>query len=221
MSDKSIENLGLQSGGEADVEPAAEKHTKKGAKRSKEFRDNIITDSETAKARGKKGGERSGEVRRENAQRRKDAREAVRYLLDMAAKGKLKNNLKELGYPEDECTNMAALQARIFTAVMQTGNLEAYATLMKVAGYDPDEIRKERESLASDRRRDLEVDAKISALGQRGADASVSVALNDEDDNDDVVIYMPQIASEESCQEQPEQETTTIPNSDDPLGSEE
>ena len=88
LNDKS----GLQSRSEPDTEETAK--PKKRKKTSQAFRDNIITDTETAKAKGKKGGERSGEVRRENAQKRKDAREAVRYLLDLTAKGNLKKNLK-------------------------------------------------------------------------------------------------------------------------------
>ena len=42
--------------------------------------------------------------------------------------------------------------------------------------------------------------AKIEALGAKGEDASVAINMSDEDDNNDVVIYMPQIASEEECQ---------------------
>lgn len=220
MSEIDNEKTGLGSGAEAETIEIEENPPKKRKKTSKEFQDNIITDSETAKARGSKGGKKSGEVRRENAQRRKDAREAARYLLDLAAKGKLKNNLKDLGYPDEECTNMAAMQARIFTIVMQTGNLDAYFALLKVAGYDPEEIRKERESIAADRRRELELDAKVAALGQRGAEASTSMSFGDEDGNEDVVIYMPQIASEESCQEQPEEKAEVATEDDSPDGEE-
>lgn len=208
MSEIDDEKTGLGSGTEAETIEVEKNPPKKRKKTSKAFQDNIITDSATAKARGSKGGVKSGEVRRENAQRRKDAREAARYLLDLAAKGKLKSNLKDLGYPDEECTNMAAMQARIFTIIMQTGNLDAYFALLKVAGYDPEEERKERESLASDRRRELELEAKIAALGRGAPTADISIALDDEDNHDDVVIYMPQIASEESCQEQPEKSTT-------------
>lgn len=207
MSENDAEKTGLQSGNEADVSEPTEIVPKKRHKRSKEFRENTITDSETAKARGSKGGVKSGEVRRENAQRKKDAREAARYLLQLAAKGKLKDNLKELGLPDDECTNMMALHARMLTAAMQKADIETYFALLKIAGYDPEEERKERESLAADRRREAELEAKIAALGRGAADASVSIALDDEDDNDDVIIYMPQIASEESCQLPPETPT--------------
>jgi len=214
MSENDAEKTGLQSGNEADISEPAEIVPKKRHKRSKEFRENTITDSETAKARGSKGGVKSGEVRRENAQRKKDAREAARYLLQLAAKGKLKDNLKELGLPDDECTNMMALHARMLTAAIQKADLEAYFALLKIAGFDPEEERKERESLAADRRREAELDAKIAALGRGAADASVSIALNDEDENEDVMIYMPQIATEESCQEAPEQTAENTDASD-------
>ena len=68
--------------------------------------------SEEAKKRGRAGGVKSGESRRA----KRDAKSAVRYLLDLAAKGKIADNLKELGFPANEQTNMAALQARRRTA---------------------------------------------------------------------------------------------------------
>ena len=141
------------------------------------------------------GGVKSGESRRA----KRDAKSAVRYLLDLAAKGKIADNLKELGFPANEQTNMAALQARLFTMAMG-GNIDAYTTLMRMAGYEPEENRKERESIAADRRREIELDAKVSALGSNPEGMSASVNMSDEDGNNDVVIYMPQIASEESCE---------------------
>ena len=136
--------------------------------------------SEEAKKRGRAGGVKSGESRRA----KRDAKSAVRYLLELAAKGKIADNLKELGFPANEQTNMAALQARLFTMAMG-GNIDAYT---------------ERESIAADRRREVELDAKVAALGANPEGMSASVNMSDEDGNNDVVIYMPQIASEESCE---------------------
>lgn len=93
---------------------------------------------------------------------------------------------------------MMALQGRLFTMAM-SGNLDAYRVLMKIGGYDPEENRKERESIASDARRERELDAKVNALGRDPDGTQIALNLNDEDDNNDVVIYMPQVASEESC----------------------
>ena len=151
--------------------------------------------SEEAKKRGRAGGVKSGESRRA----KRDAKSAIRYLLDLAAKGKIADNLRELGFPTNEQTNMAALQARLFTMAM-SGNLEAYTALMRMAGYEPEENRKERESIAADRRREIELDAKVSALGSNPEGMSASVNMSDEDGNNDVVIYLPEVAKEEDCE---------------------
>ena len=150
---------------------------------------------EEASKNGRKGGKKSGEVRRRN----REAREAARFVLNLAAKGQLKANLTELGYgDEDVKTNMDALYARLFTMAMG-GNLEAANTLMKYAGYDPKENRDERESIAADQRRTMELEAKLNALGQAPASSTVSVGLGNEDGQSDVVIYIPEMLSEEDC----------------------
>ena len=150
--------------------------------------------SKKARENGRKGGIASAESRRN----KREARESIRYLLELAAKKNLESNLQELGFPEDELTNMNALHARLFTMAMG-GNLEAYLTLMKMGGYDPEENRKERESVAADRRREAELEAKVSALNGGIDGAQMAVNLKDEDEYNDVVIYMPEIDSEESC----------------------
>lgn len=193
----------VRSGTEAERENATKnpRKRKKGPK-SQAFADNVIRDSETARERGRNGGIKSGEIRR--AQR--DARESVQYFLGRSAKSEsIRSNLRELGIEDVECTNMMALQGRLFTMAMG-GNLDAYLVLMKMGGYDPEENRKERESIASDARRERELDAKVNALGRDPDGTQVALNLSDEDDNNDVVIYMPQIASEESCT--PEEKNT-------------
>ncbi len=160
----------------------------------KPFKKGELT-SEEAKKRGSNGGKRSAEIRRE----KRDAREAARYILGLAARGQLSENLKALGIPDGDRTNMEALHARLFTMAM-AGNLEAYKELMRIAGYDSEENRRERESLASDRRRDIEVDAKLKALGQNPDGTSISINQADEDGRNDVVIYIPQMMTEEECQ---------------------
>lgn len=154
----------------------------------------FVIDKSNAKECGSRGGIKSGEARRA----KRDAREAMRFLLDLPAKGNLESNLKQLGYAESERTNLAALMARIYTIAMG-GNLDAAKELLKIAGFDPEEIRKERESISSDKRRDKELDAKINALMGK-SEGDISINMKDEDDDNDVVIYMPQIASEEECQ---------------------
>lgn len=160
--------------------------------------------SEEAKRRGSAGGKKSGEVRRE----KRNARDAARYILGLAAKGQIADNLQTLGVPNGERTNMEALQARLFTMAMG-GNLEAYKELMRIAGYDSEENRKERESIASDRRRDVEVEAKLKALGQNAEGSSIAINQSDEDGRSDVVIYIPKMLTEEECavdEETPEED---------------
>lgn len=160
-----------------------------------------VKTKEEARKRGRNGGIKSGEVRRA----KKEARESIRYLLDMAAKGTIEANLKELGFPETERTNMAALHARLFTMAM-SGNLDAYMELMRIGGYEPEENRKERESIAADARRQMEMEAKVSALGGNVEDARYAVNLSDEDGHNDVVIYLPEIEKIEDCEMPPEDE---------------
>ena len=83
-----------------------------------------------------------------------------------------------------------------------------------MAGFEPEENRKERESISADRRREIELDAKVNALGVNTEGLSASINMGDEDGKNDVVIYMPQIASEESCEmkeETPDEKNTTSP----------
>ena len=221
----------VQSGGEAEVKTpekkapkttakstsksapksTAKKSSSKGGKTGREIWDeNVIRDSETAKERGRNGGIKSGEVRRA----KRDARETIQYMFSrMVVSEQIKNNLKELGFEPEEYTNMAALQGRLF-AMAKSGNLEAYKLLMTLGGYEPEENRKERESLSADVRRAKELDAKIEALGKKGENASLALNLDDEDGNNDVVIYMPQIQSEEDCEVKDDKPTEDAPTDD-------
>lgn len=165
---------------------------------------------EELKKRQRNGGVKSGEVRRA----KRDAKSAIRYLLNLPPTATIKGNLEEMGFPIDEQTNMAALQARLF-AMAIGGNIEAYNTLMKMAGYEPEENRKERESVAADRRREIELDAKVGALGSNPEGVSAAINMSDEDGNNDVVIYMPQIASEESCEVEEEESKTDNEDSEE------
>jgi hypothetical protein len=148
---------------------------------------------EEASKNGRKGGKKSGEVRRA----RRDAKSAIKYLLNLPPTANLKKNLHEMGFPIDEQTNMAALQARLFALAM-SGILDAYNTLMKMGGFEPEENRRERESIETNIRRNMEVEAKVSAIGSPSDGVSASLSINDEDGNDDVVIYLPEI---DSCDE--------------------
>ena len=148
-----------------------------------------VRTKEEAKKRGRNGGIKSGEARRN----KRDAKNAMNLLLNMAAKGQLKDNLDTLGFASEDQTNMVALQARLFTMAL-SGNLQAYDRVIKISGNDPEENRKERESLASDKRRDREMEARVTALERGDSMGRYAVPGDDElddEEKEDVVIYMP------------------------------
>ena len=132
--------------------------------------------SEEAKRRGKLGAVKSAEVRRA----KRDAKSAIGYLLNLAAKGNLDKNLKDLGADEVERTNMQALQARIFTMAM-SGNLEAYKALMEYGGFAPDQSLKDEERKA-----------RIKAISEGGRSDTI-VSSGEDGEGGGVVIYMPQL----------------------------
>lgn len=149
-----------------------------------------VRTKEEAKKRGRNGGLKSGEARRN----KRDAKNAMNLLLDMAAKGSIKANLKELGFPEEDQTNMVALQARLFTMAM-SGNLQAYDRVIKISGNDTEENRKERESKAADKRKDAESKARVEAMERRDSmPFATGDFAGDDDENgetEDVIIFLP------------------------------
>lgn len=145
---------------------------------------------EEAAEKGRLGGIKSGETRRA----KRDARQAAQKLLNMSARGKMLENLKELGYGEDDegIKNIDVVVARLLVQAA-SGNLDASARLLKIAGYDYEENRLERESLNADRRKDQESAARLEAMGE-GRLGRVSSSYTDGDDDssvEDVFIYLP------------------------------
>ena len=144
-----------------------------------------------AAEKGRRGGVKSGETRRA----KRDARQAAQKLLHMAAKGKMRENLLEMGYSTkggEEIENIDVIVARLMVQAA-SGNLEASARLLKIAGYDYEENRIERESINADRRRDRESEARLDALS-KGNVERYSTAYSDGDDDEaveDVFIYLP------------------------------
>ena len=148
------------------------------------------------------GGKKSGEVRRA----KRDAKQAMRYLLELEPNERFTKNLEEMGYPASEQTNLAALNARLFTLAMN-GNMDAYDRILKIAGYEPEENRKERESLASDRRREIELEAKVSALENNRDRAKAAISMGSEDGGSDVIIYLPELDNAEEEEDEGFEET--------------
>ena len=156
----------------------------------------VIQTEEEARVKGAAGGRKSGEVRRA----KRDARKAARYILQLAAQGTQLANVEGMGASaEDGITNMEVLQARLFAMAM-SGDIKAYETLMRVAGYWAEENRAERESLASEKRKNAELEAKLKALGTNPEGASLALNMGSEDGTSDVVIYIPKMLSEADCE---------------------
>lgn len=150
-----------------------------------------VRTKDEAKRRGRNGGIKSGEVRRN----KRDAKNAARLFLNLAATGNAADNLKSLGVAESDQTNMVGLMARLWLDGMK-GDQKAIEMLLKTAGYDAEENRKERESIAKDKRLERESIAKVNQLemsheGSFGVSSHGGMSLDEDDEKDDVVIFMP------------------------------
>lgn len=131
-----------------------------------------VRTTEEARKRGAAGGVQSGKVRR----KKRDARQAIRYVLDMAATGKLDEKLEGLGFDEEDRTNMTGLTVAMMMRAA-SGDVSAYKALMDYGGFHPDQKLKERESRA-----------RIASMESGGGADGVDT---EECATDDVVIYMP------------------------------
>ncbi len=88
-----------------------------------------VRTKEEAKKRGAAGGKKSGAARR----KKRDARQAIRYVLDMAATGKLDEKLEGLGFDEEDRTNMTGLTVAMMMRAA-SGDVSAYKALMDYGG---------------------------------------------------------------------------------------
>lgn len=131
------------------------------------------TTKEEARRRGRNGGIKSGEVRRN----KKNARETMRMMLQLAAQGNISDTLKNLGVKESDRTNFAAMCGKAFTEYMRTGDIRQLETVIKIAGYDASENRKDRES-----------EARIRAMDKSGIPIAGEV---DASSRNDVLIMLP------------------------------
>ena len=106
--------------------------------------DNLIPmnkrSKDEARENGKKGGIKSGETRRRN----RDIKNIVAALLEAKPDGATVDRLKSMGIEDDNITNKTALVFAMFQEAQQ-GNVKAFETLMKYAGEDPEQQRKDLE----------------------------------------------------------------------------
>ena len=136
-----------------------------------------VLTTEEAKKRGAAGGRKSGETRR----KKRDARQSIGLLMNMAAQGTLDENLEKLGFDECDRTNMNALMARMFAKAI-SGDVSAFRALMDYGGFHPDQKLKDKERKAH-----------IVAMeaSKKETDISDFSAVFEENDAEDVQIYMP------------------------------
>lgn len=134
-----------------------------------------VRTKEEARKRGANGGKKSGEARR----RKRDARQAISLLLDMAAQGNIEENLAVLGFEQEDRTNMNALAARMFQKAM-TGDVAAFKVLMDYGGFNPDQKLRDKERKV----RIKNMDNRNVSLGDEQAQDDVQI--------EDVLIYLPE-----------------------------
>ena len=127
---------------------------------------------------GRKGGIASGKARREKA----DMRRALELALSMNVKGDVRKLLEELGYDADEMTNANAIAATI-VAMGLNGDHKALDTMMNYLFAASEDERKTKES-----------EARIESM-RANIGANMQLTSSDDDDGD-VVIYLPQIEGE-------------------------
>ena len=125
--------------------------------------DNLKPPSTTDEARewGRTGGKKSGESRR----KKRDAKEAARLFLNLAATEQLDDNLAKLNVKKIDRTNMLGVIARL-TLSAQNGNVRAAEVLFEIAGYN---------------------DAHTNNSN------NMSVNIDQKDDENKVIIYLPHI----------------------------
>ena len=92
--------------------------------------------TEEAKRRGKKGGQRSGQVRRE----RKRLKEYMNLLLDLPVSDtKDFNKLSKMGVPVEEIDNKMMLVTALFRKAVTQGDVAAVKEIRSIIGDDTPE----------------------------------------------------------------------------------
>lgn len=148
-------------------------------------------DREKAAENGRKGGVKSGQVRR----LRRDAKKAIRFLMEQDAVGNTAVNLEKVGIPEEHQSNMMATWVKRYTEWLRTGDIKLLEILMKYGGFDEAELRKAKESEARIRAMDksgIPVPGEVEASGRnevmivlpddgRGAPGAVGITEGDAD----------------------------------------
>lgn len=136
-----------------------------------------VRSKDEARKKGAAGGKASGAARR----KKRDARSAISLIMNMAVQESLEENMKQLGYNEEDWTNINALFGRMFVDAIG-GDREAQKMLLEYGGFNPEFTLREKESKA--RIRAMKEEAERRELYGDGDD-------DDREAVDDVQIYLP------------------------------
>ena len=148
-------------------------------------------DREAASKNGRIGGINSGQVRR----LRRDAKKAIRFMMELDAIGNTAENMARVGIPEEHQSNMMATWVKCYTEWLRTGDIKLLEILMKYGGFDEAELRKAKESEARIRAMDksgIPVPGEVEATARnevmivlpddgRGAPGAVGITEGDAD----------------------------------------
>lgn len=124
------------------------------------------------------GGKASAEARR----RRRELRKAMQEIMEMPVTGKTKESLAKLGFSEENQTYADGVAATLMSMALN-GNMKAMEMVLEYGFKVSEDERKTKES-----------NARIDALAKNGVD--ITVQSGDEDGG--VVIYLPEVESEEA-----------------------
>lgn len=117
-----------------------------------------------AKERGRKGGRKSGESRRQKA----SMRAAFQLLANLPCSDDVKETLLRAGLPENDVNNAAALALAAFQSALG-GNVQSMRLCLEMLGEDPTIQIKERS-----------MELKESAVGMIDRDCTITVNLLDD-----------------------------------------
>lgn len=117
-----------------------------------------------AKERGRRGGRKSGESRRQKA----SMRAAFRLLANLPCSDDVKETLLRAGLPENDTNNAAALALAAFQSALG-GNVQSMRLCLEMLGEDPTIQIKERS-----------MELKESAVGMIDRDCTITVNLLDD-----------------------------------------
>lgn len=117
-----------------------------------------------AKERGRRGGRKSGESRRQKA----SMRAAFQLLANLPCSDDVKETLLRAGLPENDTNNAAALAFSAFQSALG-GNVQSMRLCLEMLGEDPTIQIKERS-----------MELKESAVGMIDRDCTITVNLLDD-----------------------------------------